>query len=161
MKNSVTLLFLLGLVTSCQFFETEKISTETFYEEELKTINWKDVDQYPVFAACEHQTEKAAQKVCFETTLSTQIYEYISTKNIVATRDVNDTVLLDLSVAKDAQLSVREIKIDSLITQEFPHLKNWMLQCIDSIQLVAPAYKRGIPVKTEFTLPIVIKTKDL
>jgi hypothetical protein len=26
---------------------------------------------------------------------------------------------------------------------------------------VAPAYKRGVPVATQFTLPIVIKTKDL
>ena len=32
---------------------------------------------------------------------------------------------------------------------------------IDSISVVAPAYKRGIPVNTEFSLPIVIKTQGL
>ena len=35
------------------------------------------------------------------------------------------------------------------------------LESIDSIKVVAPAYKRGIPVNTEFTLPIILKTQGL
>jgi hypothetical protein len=34
-------------------------------------------------------------------------------------------------------------------------LKQWILESVDSMKLVAPAYKRGIPVATYFALPIV------
>jgi len=161
MKNCFLIILLSGILSSCQFFETEKISTETFYEEELKTINWKDVDQYPVFAQCGDIAEKLAQKSCFESMLSSRIYESINSKKIVAHRDLNDTVTLDFSVNKEASLSVTQIQMDSVLRSEFPYLEQWILESVDSVSIVAPAFKRGIPVKTEFTLPIIIKTQEL
>ncbi len=161
MKNGIVIFLLLCLASSCQFFETEKISTETFYEEELKSIDWKDVDQYPAFAQCEAYSEKLAQKSCFENTLSSRIHEFINTKKVSAARPLNDTVKLKFSVTKEADLSVLKIQMDSLLRTEFPLLEEWISESIDSIEVVAPAYKRGIPIKTQFTLPIVIKTGDL
>ncbi|MBZ0326104.1 MAG: hypothetical protein K8F54_00735 [Altibacter sp.] len=161
MKNCFLIILLFGWVTSCQFFETEKISTETFYEEELKTINWQDVDQYPAFSQCENTSEKLAQKACFERVLSTRIYEYIDSKKIVAQRELNDTVFLDFSIDRAATLSVNQIKMDSLLQNEFPKMEQWLQESVDSVTIVAPAFKRGIPVKTEFRLPIIIKTQEL
>lgn len=163
MKNSCFRIccFAVFIMSSCTYFETKKISSETFLEEELKSINWKDVDQYPVFANCENISDKLTQKSCFETTLTTQIYEYINSKNIVANRDFNDTVKLDFLVTNAAHVSVTNIDIDSLLLEAFPQLEKWLLESIDSISVVAPAYKRGIPVNTEFSLPIIIKTQDL
>ena len=65
MKHAIFSLFLLVLASSCQFFETEKISTETFYEEEIKAIDWKDVDQYPVFTECSDFSEKKSPSFVF------------------------------------------------------------------------------------------------
>ena len=161
MKNAYYLLLAFFLLTSCQFFETDKISTETFYEEELKTLNWKDVDQYPAFLQCNAVAEKLAQKACFENVLSSRIYEYIHAKKIVAHRNLNDTVILDFSINKEAVLYVTKIKMDSVLRAEFPNLEKWILESVDSVSIVAPAFKRGIPVKTEFTLPIIIKTPEL
>jgi len=159
MKHIVFLL-LLFLASSCQFFETEKISTETFYDEELKAIDWKEVDQYPVFIDCDSLSEKQAQKTCFEQTLSLHLYKSISSKHIIATQDINDTVQLEFSISKEGILTVKNMEIDSLIQADLPLLKDWILQTIDSLQPIAPAYKRGIPVSTQFTLPIVIKTQE-
>ena len=67
MKKTLLLLLIAIGISSCQFFETEKISTETFLKEEINAINWKDVDRYPVFKECEGISDKLETKSCFET----------------------------------------------------------------------------------------------
>lgn len=158
MKHWFIFLPLLLLATSCQFFETEKVSSEEIYNQEMETIDWKDVDNYPAFSNCENFLEKPEQKECFINTITTQLYKSISHEDMVAVRDVYDTVKVNFEVSSRGELSIREIKMDSLLEKEFPNLEKWLLESIDSLQLVAPAYKRGIPVKTQFTLPVIIKT---
>lgn len=149
---------ILFLATSCQFFETEKVTSEEIYKEEMGTIDWKDVDNYPAFSNCENILEKPQQKECFINTISTHLYKSISHEDMVAARDLYDTVKVRFDVSSKGELTIREILMDSLLQKEFPNLEKWILQSIDSLQPVAPAYKRGIPVKTQFTLPVIIKT---
>ncbi len=158
MKHGFLFVLLLLLATSCQFFETEKVSSEKIYKEELQAIDWKEVDRYPSFVNCENITEKPDQKECFINTISTHLYQSVSEKDMIAVREIYDTVLVDFSVSNTGKLTVLDIKMDSLLRKEFPHLKDWILKSIDSLQPVAPAYKRGIPVKTQFTLPVIIQT---
>ncbi len=160
MKNGLVFIVLCILFQSCQLFETEKISSETFLEDEVKSINWKDVDQYPVFINCEGLSEKNKQKSCFETTLSSHIYQSINSENTIVTSDLNETLLLDFIVDEKGKLSITSMVIDSLLKAQVPLLKAQILNGIDSLQPIAPAYKRGIPVKTTFKLPLVIKTSD-
>ncbi len=158
MKHALLLVFLSLLATSCQFFETEKVSSEEIYKEEMQTIDWKDVDRYPSFPNCKNTLEKPEQKACFINTISTHLYKSISHENMVAVREVYDTVKVNFEISGEGQLSILEIKMDTLLRKEFPNLETWLLQSVDSLRPVAPAYKRGIPVKTQFTLPVVIKT---
>ena len=158
MKHGFLFVFLLLLATSCQFFETKKVSSEDIYKEEIKTIDWKDVDRYPSFLNCENTLEKPEQKDCFINTINSQLYKSIRKEAMIATREVYDTVKVNFEVSSQGELSILEIKMDTVLQKEFPHLETWLLQSIDSLQPVAPAYKRGIPVKTQFTLPVIIKT---
>lgn len=149
---------ILFLATSCQFFETEKVSSEEIYKEEMETIDWKDVDNYPSFPNCENALEKPQQKECFINTISSQLYKSINHEDMVAVRDVYDTVRVNFEVSSKGELSILEITMDTLLQKDFPNLEKWLVQSVDSLQPVAPAYKRGIPVKTQFTLPVIIKT---
>ncbi|GAB5398828.1 MAG: hypothetical protein Aureis2KO_04130 [Aureisphaera sp.] len=158
MRQAFFWMVLLGL-SSCQWFETEKISSETFYEEDLKAIDWKDVDEYPAFKACDHLIDKEAQKKCFETALVTPIYKTISSKKLVTHRDLNDTVWVRFSITKDGAFSNVETEIDSALKAQIPLLESWIHQGIDSLPKLEPAIKKGIPVETRFGLPIVIKTE--
>lgn len=124
----------------------------------MKTINWKDVDSYPSFSNCENALEKPEQKECFINTISTQLYKSLNHEEIVATRDIYDTIKVNFEVSSKGQLSILQIKMDTILQKEFPNLEIWLLQSIDSLKPVAPAYKRGIPVKTQFTLPVIIRT---
>ncbi len=158
MRNLITFVFLAQLMSSCQFFETEKISSEETYKEEIQAIDWKDVDQYPIFENCKANFEKAEQRDCFVSTISYQMYESISDKKLVAVREVYDTIYVDFSVSKDGELSIMNIELDSVLQKDYPNLKEWIFKSIDSLELIAPAYKRGIPVKMQFSLPVVIQT---
>jgi len=157
MKHIIFISLLL-LTTSCQFFETDKITSETFYEEEIKTIDWKCVDQYPAFKSCESQTEKEAQKTCFINALSGHVHGALQQQKMLVTQDVHDTVYLDFSVHKNATLEVTQVVMDSMLSQMLPVLEDMLKASISKLKLVAPAYKRGIPVETKFTLPVVIQT---
>lgn len=158
MKHSFLFVFLLILATSCQFFETEKVSSDEIYKEEMETIDWKDVDRYPSFSNCENKLEKPEQKECFISTISSRLYQSINNENMVAVREVYDTVKVNFEVSSKGELSILEIKMDTLLQKEFPNLETWLVQSIDSLKPVAPAYKRGIPVKTQFTLPVIIQS---
>lgn len=159
--NYLKIVLILLSMTSCRYFETEKISTETFYEEELKTIDWKDVDQYPAFPNCESYTEKPDRKACFENSLATHLRQTFSNHNAIAVRNLNDTVTLKISVNNKGRLALQDVIMTKIIQEEFPILNKWLQEGIDTLSPVAPAYKRGIPVETRFTLPIIIKTADL
>ena len=103
-KNWLVLVVLYVLFQSCQFFETEKISSETFLKDEIKSINWKDVDQYPVFLNCDTFTEKKQQKSCFESTLSAHLYQVINSEKMTVTNDLNETLVLGFLVMKKEKL---------------------------------------------------------
>lgn len=159
MKKLLYILLLFMGVTSCQFFETEKISSETFLEEEIKSINWNDVDSYPVFKECENISEKLEIKSCFETILSRHLYTSINSDKIIVSNDLNQEIFIDFLVNEKGELVITSIVMDSLLQTELPLLKNLIIKSIDSLQPIAPAYKRGIPVRTTFKFPIVIKTE--
>ena len=161
MRHRGIYILLLVLTTSCQFFETEKISTETFYKEEVRAINWKDIDQYPVFQPCESTTTKSEQRLCFERALSAHLLQSFTEHDIKTYHDVNDTVHVSLVIDKKGKMQITDLKIDSILRTEFPLLQQWIFEGIDTLQPVAPAYKRGIPVQTEFMLPIILTTEAL
>ncbi|MBX2826772.1 MAG: hypothetical protein KTR22_01330 [Flavobacteriaceae bacterium] len=152
------LCMLLVTLSSCQWFETEKISSETFYEEDLKTIDWEDVDQYPSFSACDHLIEKEEKKRCFESHITTPIYKTLSSKNIVAHHDLNDTVWVHFTITKEGNFKQVKTEMDSLLRLQLPLLESWIINSIDSLPTLAPAQKRSTPVETRFGLPVVIKT---
>ncbi len=158
MVYRIFLVSLYFLVTSCQFFDTEKVSSDTIFEDEMEMINWKDVDRYPSFPRCENEIEKPRQKDCFINTISSRLYQNISDKNIVAVREVYDTVKVKFEVASSGRLSILEIRMDTILQMEFPGLESLILHSVDSLQPIAPAYKRGIPVKTQFILPVIVQT---
>jgi len=159
MINRIAIIFLSFLATSCQFFNTEKIPSEEIYEKELESIDWSDVDQYPVFKGCEDISEKIAQKECFESTIATSMYRTISDRNIIAGHQLSDTLFIEILVSQKGELEIKRMEIDSTVQKDFPELQNWIIHSLDSMNIIAPAYKRGIPVKTQFTLPVVIKTE--
>ncbi len=152
--------FLLVLY-SCQYFNTERISSETFYEEEIESINWSDVDTYPMFRECETFTEKEEQKSCFQNVVNTAIKTKLSEENLITSQDVNDTVTIIIQIDKTGDLVIQEVMADSLTLKYIPNLSQLFKESIDQVSNPAPAYKRGIPVNTTIRLPFILNSEKL
>ena len=72
------------------------------------------------------------------------------------TQNIEDTLLLQLQISEKGLLSVLNIEVDSLISQEIPNIKDLLQHGLDSLPKIFPAIKRGQQVKTEFKLPVII-----
>lgn len=154
-RTNIQILMLAMLMSfqSCQYFNT-KNSKEKLLQKELKTVNWKQVDELPMIGECEKLDNDEQQKRCFFEFLSGDLRNRIKVgyenNNIL-----KDTIFIKVKVDSNSKvvfetqtssnnLSINTVKIDSILlkdTIDFPKIK--------------PALKRGLVVKSEFILPIV------
>jgi len=155
-RIALFLCFSIALI-SCEYFEKKKVYTEDIVNEELETINWKDVDQYPAFTECEPLDSKEERKRCFEHTLTNHVSNYFSSLNLIVSEDINDTLYIKLEIDKTGTIDVYSIKADNLTRAQIPKLDSLLERNIASLPKIYPAIKRGQQVHTEFTLPIIIK----
>ncbi|MDO6761779.1 hypothetical protein Q4566_16340 [Tamlana sp. 2_MG-2023] len=155
MKYAIVFLFVLTL-SSCEYFNVKKTSSEAILNEELKTFNWSDVDEYPGFSICEASDTKEDRKACFQNTLTNHITNYLQKETIIVTQDINDTVMLEFQVSKAGELVLTHATIDSVTVEEIPNIESLLEESLDSLPAIYPAIKRGQQVTTEFQLPLII-----
>ena len=153
-------LFLVFLFfNSCQYFEKQVPSEKELLQKELKAINWKEVDEYPSVADCEKITNKKQRQQCFFEVMSQLIQEKLDIDTLAVLYPELDTIEVKVTVFPNSTMKFEPqfpkdsvaydtIKIDSILHTrliDFPK--------------VNPAIKRGIPVKTQFILPVILKEK--
>jgi len=156
LKNFSAILLLL-LLQSCQYFEKQVPSEKELLDKQLKEINWKEVDEYPSVADCEKLSDVTQRKQCFFEFLTTTIQEKLAVDTLSALFPKLDTIEVKVTVFPNATLQFEPqfpkdsvaydtIKIDSILRAR-----------LVGFPKVNPAIKRGIPVKTQFVLPVIIK----
>ena len=154
--RQVCVILLFTVLCSCEYLKVKKISSETILKEELQTFNWNDVDEYPSFSVCDSSATKEERKQCFQYTLTNHIMAYLQKEAIIVTKDIKDTIDLNLRVTEKGTLLLLNTEVDSLTILEIPDIKKILSQSLDSLPEIFPAIKRGQQVTTEFKLPIII-----
>ena len=147
------------LLQSCQYLEKKVPNEKELLDKQIKEINWNEVDEYPSVADCEKLTDATQRKQCFFEFLTTTIQQKLSIDTLSALFPKLDTIEVKVTVFPNANMEFEPqfpkdsvaydtIKIDSILRArlvDFPK--------------VNPAIKRGIPVKTQFVLPVIIKSE--
>ena len=142
--------------TSCQFFDKQVPSKKVLLQKQLKAINWNEVDEYPSISACEKIENKTIQKQCFFEFLTQIIQQKLSVDTLSMLYPERDTINVKVTVFPNAtiqfdpqfpadSLGYDTVKIDSILRTrlvDFPKIN--------------PALKRGVPIKTQFILPVII-----
>lgn len=154
----VSLLLLILSVSSCEYFDKKKISSEEILQEELRTFNWNEVDEYPSFAICDSSSTKQLRKQCFEVTLSNYITGQLVLKKMVVTRDLNDTIEMKFHISEKGEIAIIGMEVPNEVKEQIPEIETYLTESISNIPTIAPAIKRGQEVKTEFKLPIVLRS---
>ena len=160
MRKIILILLLPSLLfSSCQYFDKQVPSKEELLEKELKSINWNEVDEFPSISECEKIKDEAIRKQCFFEFLTQTIQEKLSIDTLSVLYPELDTIEVKVTIFPDATMKFEPqfpkdtvaydtIKIDSILHArlvDFPKMN--------------PAIKRGIPVKTQFVLPVILKTE--
>ena len=158
--KKITLIIILFSVFSCNYFEKPVPNEKELLAKELKNINWNEVDVYPSISECDSILDKEAKKQCFFSFLSQSVKDKLTNDTLAKLYPDLDTIEVKVTISQNAILSFEpQFQKDSIVYDK---------QKIDSIlkaRLVNfpklnPAQKHGIPVKTQFILPVVLNKKN-
>ncbi len=144
---------------SCQYFDKQVPSEKELLQKELKSINWKEVDEYPSVVDCDKIEDKKQRQQCFFEVLTQLIQEKLCNDTLAMLYPELDTIEVKVTVFPNATMKFEpqfpkdsvaydKVKIDSILKARlvgFPKIN--------------PAIKRGLPVKTQFILPVILKVE--
>ncbi|MFN7100861.1 MAG: hypothetical protein ACK4M4_10855 [Flavobacterium sp.] len=153
------LFFTFLLLNSCQYVDKQVPSEKELLQKELKAINWKEVDEYPSVIDCEQINDKKQRQQCFFEVLTQLIQEKLSVDTLSILYPELDTIEVKVTVFPNSTMQFEpqfpkdsvaydKIKIDSILKVRLVNFPK-----------INPAIKRGIPVKTQFILPVILKVE--
>lgn len=150
-------ILLVLLLQSCQYFEKQVPNEKELLDKQMKEINWNEVDEYPSVADCEKLTDAAQRKQCFFEFLTATIQQKLAVDTLstmfpkLDTIEVKVTVFANASLQFEPQFPKDSVAYDTIKIDSILHAR------LIDFPKVNPAIKRGIPVKTQFVLPVIIK----
>ena len=127
--------------------------------QELMAIDWNDVDQYPLFEACDEMAQKTEQRNCFEREMLERFMEAFSDTVYEVDQEIKDTLFVDFEVDEDGFVNIIEIEQNAAIEEVVPGFRDEVRSRFKDLT-VLPAHKRGINVKIKFRLPIILDTEN-
>ena len=155
MNKKFLAFFIFFMFQSCQLFDKKVPDEKQLLNQELKKIDWKNVDEWPTFVQCDSLVDKESQKMCFYNLLSSQLQEKLQDDSIAKLLPNIDSIQVKVTIFSDAKVSFEPILNDSLVVNRHQLDSVFQLR-LASFPAIQPALKRGMPVKTEVQLPIVL-----
>lgn len=157
--KKLLLIPLLVLFQSCQYFEKQIPNEQELLDKELKQIDWNEVDEYPSIADCEKLSDAAQRKQCFFEYLTAEIQQKLNVDTLsilfpkLDTIEVKVTVFPNATMEFEPQFPKDSVAYDTIKIDSILHAR------LIDFPKVNPAIKRGIPVKTQFVLPVIVKSE--
>lgn len=160
MMKKISGLFILLFLASCQFFDRQVPDEDELLQQRLNEINWNEVSSYPSIPECEVIDDEEMRKECFFSSMTRLIQEKLDVDTLSVLYPEVDTIQVKVTVNPDASLQFEpqfpkdsvaydKMKIDSILNvrlTDFPKIE--------------PALKEGVPVKTQFILPVILNVEQ-
>jgi len=152
--RSLFLILVLSTLYSC-----DKITG--FQKQEIPVldtiVDFSSVDTSPSFSDCDSIIEKEPKTRCFRNTIhksiAKQLQEYTFELDTVIDEEINVFIKID---AKGMPILV-QMETSNAVTVQLPQLDSLLRTAIENLPKMYPAIKRGIPVETQYQLPIKIQ----
>lgn len=160
MRQLLILLFLCSLTSSCGWLTSKEEKTQELVQRELLEIDFNEVDNYPLFENCDETLTKTGQRDCFEQQVLSNCAQILNQYEFILNATANKNVYVDFLVDQDGKVSVLNIEKDNSIDDQMPEFDQLITQGLEDLPPLAPALKRGIPVKAKFRIPIVLNTSE-
>jgi hypothetical protein len=147
-------------LVSCGLFESKDKKARELVNQEMRNIDWNQVDNYPLFEACDETLPKQDQKICFENELTSHLAATLDEFEYILDADIDPTVYVDFVIDGEGRISVLTIEKDTKIDLQMPEFDGIIIQSLKGLPEISPALKRGIPVRTKFRIPIVLSSRQ-
>ena len=156
MKKALAL-FLFSLCISCHYFEKEVPSEKELLDKQIKEINWEEVDEYPSVFECEKLMDKLEREQCFFEFLTQTIQQKLSIDTLSVFYPELDTIEVRVTIFPNATLKFEPQFPKDSVAYDTTKIDSILHARLIDFPKVNPAIKRGIPVKTQFVLPVILK----
>ena len=158
MRKIIQLLFLLLAIQSCQYFDKQVPNEKELLEQELKKINWDEVDEFPSVLQCDTIKDAEIKRQCFFDYIAQTIQERIGIDTLRVEYPEIDTINVKITVNPDSSLQFEtQYPNDSIALADKTKIDSILTSRLSDFPKVEPAIKRGVKVKTQFVLPVIIK----
>jgi len=143
---------------SCDFEKSRNKQTQELVNQEMRNIDWNEVDAYPLFENCDETLTKDGQRECFTREVISHFSATLKEFEFILQEDLASKVYVDFIVDQEGKISVLKIEKDRTIDAQMPEFDGIVIQSLKGLPPIAPALKRGIPVKTKFRIPIQLNS---
>jgi len=158
-KTLLIFSFFFFLACDLDFQISKKISVDEFVNDEMKSFNWSEVDQFPVFENCTQINETSQKNNCFIRTISDSLSLNFIKNDLVLNRTLIDTVFIKFKVDKKGIIEIDNIEIGKKILQYEEVINQSFVKTAANLPKLYPAIKRGQEVDVTFDLPILVSTE--
>jgi hypothetical protein len=149
----VSLLFLVIISTSCEYFS---LNNKSELQEVDTIIDFSSVDASPTFEDCSHLIEKEEKSNCFRNTLYTHISISLAKHRFEVKKPIEEVIKVELLIDAKGNARVLRIISSDFIKESIQGLDSLVRVSVANLPTVFPATKRGIPVTTQYQIPIQI-----
>lgn len=134
-------------------------SQKELLQKELKAINWKEVDEYPSFVDCDKVDDKTQRQQCFFQYLTELIQDKLSSDTLSVLYPELDTIEVKVTIYPNAKMKFEPQFPKDSVVYDTVRIDSILNARLINFPKVNPAIKRGIPVKTQFILPVILKVE--
>ncbi len=148
-------MLLLLSVASCQYVNRQIPDQDELLKKELNSINWNQVDELPNFTSCDSVADKTQKKQCFFDYLTQLIQQKLNGDTLHVLNPQLDTIDVKVTVLPNATFEF-EPQLNDTVSYDTQKIDSIIKTRLVDFPKVNPAIKRGIPVKTQFILPVIL-----
>ena len=160
MKRIVQLLLFTNII-SCQYFEKKVPDEKELLEQELKKINWNEVDEFPSVLQCDTIKDAEIKRQCFFDYMTQTIQERIGIDTLRIEFPEIDIFSVKITINTDSSLQFEtQYTNDSIALAVKTKIDSILMSRLSDFPKVEPAIKRGVKVKTQFLLPVIVKMEN-
>lgn len=160
MRKIILILLLSPLLfNSCQYFDKQVPSEKELLQKELNAINWKEVDEFPSVADCGKIENKIEQQQCFFEYMTQLIQHKLSVDTLSILYPELDTIEVKVTVYPNSRIQFEPLFPKDSVAYDTIKIDSILKARLVGFPKISPAIKRGIPVKTQFILPVILKVE--
>ena len=158
MKKAAAVLSLL-LLGSCNYFDKRVPDEEELLQKRLEQIDWKEVSAYPSLGECDSVMDKEQKKECFFSSMTRLVQERLNADTLSVLYPEVDTIQVKVTVYPDATLKFEPQFPADTVSYDRSKIDSLLRSRLSDFPAVEPAQKEGVPVTSQFMLPIIINVE--